>query len=435
MPSQFFALIFAENFFDLVFATYLALRGKRVAVVAAKDRLQNSADSLLLDPFRSRLVCDWLGLQLKAEKHPYIPDFHLISPGRRLELFWDRPRREFALERDLGRDWKKFSGLIDRLVELGSQCQERVKQLQLVHFKFGADLVSRLFSRASPGFGQGSLGELLRQSGVSDVERQLVLAPLKLFSPYFQESSPLFSAALLWRFLLATGEGSTGEDESWEGIFEILEANGALVQEQPFALVTSGKKLSQLKLRTGRAIEADFFFAEPNRVFFLLDELKRESRQAKSLMGKFPRATFFSHVFRMDSELWPEPMSQRVLWVPGLEKEPKEFLLIARGITPSTLQLSISYAMRKGETKPLEPTEIFDALKGLFPWLTEKKFESRSEPVAFHQHLKFHPSELGAPKIKTSFTNLYLSPSELVPLFGLAGIFRLAQIMEEMDRE
>lgn len=435
MASHFFALIFAGNFLDLVFATYLALRGKRVAVVASKDRLQSSADALLLDPFRSRIVCDWLGLPLKSEKHPYIPDFQVISPSRRLELFWDRPRREFALERDLGKDWRKFSGLVDRLVELGSQYQEQVKQRQLVNFKFGADLVSRLFSRVSPGLGDGSLGDLLRQSGVGDAERQLVMAPLKLFSPYFQESSPVFCAALLWRFLLATGEGSAGEDESWEGIFEILEANGALVQEQPFALGTSGKKLAQLKLRTGRAIEADFFFAEPNRVFFLLDEEKRESRQAQSLMSRFSRATFFNHIFRMDSELWPEPMSQRVLWAPGLEKEPKEFLLIARGITPSTLQLSLSYAMRKGEARPLDPLEIFDALKGLFPWLTEKKLESHSEPVAFHQHLKFHPSELAAPEIKTSFANLYLSPSELVPLFGLTGMFRLAQSLDELDKK
>ena len=435
MSSQFFALIFAESFLDLVFAAYLALLGKRVAVVASKERLQGSADALLMDPFRSRVICDWLGLPLKSEKDPFIPDFQIITPNRRVELFWDRTRREFTLERDLGPDWKKFSALVDRLVELGNQYQEQVKEHQILSLKFGADMLSRVFSRVKPAFGDGTLGDLIKESGIGGEERQLIMSPLKIVSPYFQETSPLFSAALLWRFLLATGEGSAGEDESWQGIFEILDANGALVQEQPFALITSGKRLASLKLRTGRSIEADYFFAEPNRVFYLLDEERRESRQAKTLVGKFSRATIFNHIYRMDSELWPEPMSQRVLWIPGFEKEPKEFLLIARRITPGTLQVSISYGLRKGDASPLETLDVFDAIKGLFPWLTEKKLESQAEPLAYHQHLKFHPSELAAPEIKTSFSNLYLSPSELVPLFGFNGMFRLAQNLDELDKK
>ena len=435
MASRFFALIFAENFLDLVFATYLALRGKRVAVVASKDRLQSSADALLLDPFRSRVVCDWLGMPLKSEKDPYIPDFQVISPGRRLELFWDRPRREFALERDLGRDWKKFSGLIDQLVELGGQYQEQVKARQLVSFKFGADLVSRLFSRVNPRLGNGSVGDLIRQSGIGPAESELVMAPLRAFSPYFTLSAPLFSAALLWRFLLATGEGSAGEEESWESIFEILAQNGALVQEPPYMLLTAGKRLAELRLRSGRSLEADWFFAEPNRVFYLLDEEKRESRQAKALFGKFSRATMFNHIYRMNSDAWPEPMSRRVLWVPGWQREPEEFLLIARKITPLSTQVSVSYGLRKGEARPLENIEIFDAVKALFPWLSEKKLESRGEPFAFHQHLKFHPAELAAPQIKTSFSNLCLPPSELAPLFGFNGMFRLAQILDGLDKK
>ena len=303
MASQFFALIFAESFLDLVFAAYLALLGKRVAVVASRERLQGSADVLLMDPFRSRVVCDWLGLPLKSEKDPFVPDFQIITSGRRVELFYDRPRREFALERDLGPDWKKFSALVDRLVELGNQYQEQVKERQILNLRFGADVFSRVFSRVKPTFGDGSLGDLIREFGINNEERQIIMAPLKLVSPYFQETSPLFSAALLWRFLLATGEGSAGEEESWQGIFEILDANGSLVQEQPFALITSGKRLASLKLRTGRLIEADYFFAEPNRIFYLLDEEKRGEPPSQRLGGQILARNHFQprlpHGFRV----------------------------------------------------------------------------------------------------------------------------------------
>lgn len=435
MADQFFALIFADSFLDLVFAAYLALQGKKVGVVANKLQLQCSADTLLLDPFRSRTVCDWLGLPLKSEKDSFTPEFQIISPKHRLEIFWDRPRREFVLERDLGKDWKKFSALLDHLAELGGVFQEQVKEHKLVDFKFGSGILSRFFSKVKPVFDKSSLADLVSQYELDPWQQRLVMAPLKIISPFFQDSSPLVSGALLWKFLLSGAEGSAGESESWEGIFEILAANGSLIEEPAQSLTARGKKLMTLKLRSGREIEAEHFFGEPNRVFYLFEYDKRESRQAKSLMAQFARATFYNHTFRIDAGHWPEPMSERVLWVPAGQGEPSEFLLIARRVTPKTIQLSLSYGLPKGEVKPLSNTEIFDALRPLFPWVAAKDLEPQAESMPFHQHLRFHVSQIDFPRIRTGFANLCLSPSELMPLFGFHGMFRLAEILRDMDKK
>lgn len=432
MAEQFFGIVFAENFIDLVFATYLGLLGKKVAVVASKERLQGSADSLLLDPFRSRIVCDALGLAQKPEKDAFTPDFQILSPEFRVDFFWDRPRREFALARDLGKDWKKFSSLIDRLVELGNSYQEEIKKFKIIDFGFKAGFWPKIFSKARPNPRGETLGGLFREFDAGERERQLVLSALRIVSPYFQESSPLFCAGLLWRFLFATGEGGSGRDESWESVFEMLAANGALIQEPAVSVSARGKRLERLKVQPNREIEAECYFAEPNTLFYLLEEEKREARIGKGLVGKFPRATFFSHIFRMNAEAWPEAMTDRCLWLSGEQKEPKELLLIAKKATPKTISLSISYGLRKGEAKPLESFEIFQALQKLLPWLTEKKLEGQLEPFGFHQHLRFHPSQLSSPEIKTSFTNLYLPPSELVPFFGFTGMLRFAEALAEV---
>jgi len=435
LSDQFFALIFAENFLDLVFAAYLAQQGKRVGVAASKAQLQSSADALLLDPFRSRTVCDWLGLPLKSEKSSFTPDFQIISPKHRLEIFWDRPRREFTLERDLGKDWKKFSALIDHFVELGDVFQGQIKEHKIVDFKFGSRIWARFFSKVKPAFDKTSISDLVNQYELGPESKRLVMAPLKIISPFFRSGSPLFSGALLWKFFLSGAEGNAGESESWEAIFEILAANGSLIEEPAQALIARGKKLVTLKLHSGRELSAEHFFGEPNRVFYLFEYDKRETRHAKSLMSQFARATFYNHVFRMNSSLWPEPMSERVLWVPAGETEPPEFLLISHQVTPKSIQLSLSYGLQKGEAKPLSNIEIFDALRGLLPWLSAKDLEPESESMPSHQHLRFHPSQLDFPGVRTAFTNLYLSPSELIPFFGFQGMFRLAEIMMDTDKK
>jgi hypothetical protein len=435
LSDQYFALIFAENFLDLVFAAYLALQGKRVGVVANKAQLQNSADALLLDPFRSRTVCDWLGLPLKSEKNSFTPDFQIISPKYRLELFWDRTRREFVLERDLGRDWKKFSALIDHLVELGDLFQGQIKEHKIVDFKFRSRILARFFSTVKPTFDKTSLSDLVNQYELGPEHKTLLMAPLKIISPFFRSSSPLFSGALLWKFLLSGAEGSAGEAESWEAIFEILSANGALIEEPAQALTSKGKKLLTLKLHSGREIAAEHFFGEPNRVFYLFEYEKRESRHAKSLMAQFARATFYTHVFRMNSSLWPEPMCERVLWAPAGETEPSAFLLISHQVTPKSIQVSLSYGLQKGEAKPLSNMEIFEGLRGLLPWLAAKDLESEAESLPAHQHLRFHASQIDYPAVSTAFSNLFLNPSELMPFFGFQGMFRLAEILMETDRK
>jgi hypothetical protein len=215
----------------------------------------------------------------------------------------------------------------------------------------------------------------------------------------------------------------------------MLAANGALIQEPILSVQAEGKRLESFKIQPRREIEAECCFAEPNTLFYLLEEEKREARIGKALMGKFPRASFFSHIFRIDAEAWPEAMTDRCLWLSEEQKEPKEFLLIAKSVSSKTISLSVSYGLRKGEAKPLESFEIFQAFQKLLPWLTEKKLESQLEPFAFHQHLRFQPSQLSAPEIKTSFTNLYLSPSELVPFFGFSGMLRFAEALAEVDNK
>jgi len=429
-------LILADNFFDLVFAGYLILSGNKVRVVANQEEVEDWQGALLLDPFRSQMICGRLGLPLKKEKGPFTPDFQIISPKYRLDFFWDRHRRDFCFQRDLGPEAQKFSSVLDRLVKGGKEFEEKVREFPLISGRKNAEFLLRFFSRAKalpePGV---RIKDLIRGSGISKELSEILLAPLRIFSPHFQEDSPFFSSALLWRFLLSGEAGMAEGRESWSSFFEILNASKSLLIEEPVSLEVGGKKIIELRMRSGRKIRADLFFASPGTVLELLNEKDRESRRAKALAEKFPRSTVFTHFYEMKAEAWPEAMSERVVWIPGREEEPKEFLICARPLTGATNLAAISYGRRKGEVKPLNEEDLLQNLAGLFPWLKGERMARKKETRVFHQYLKLESSRLFYPLIRTSFENLFLSPSELVPLMSFPGLFRLAERMAEEEKK
>ncbi len=436
MAEQYLFLILAENFYDLVFAAYLTLLGKKVRVVARKDELEDSQTLLLLDPFRSQLVAGRLGLPLKKEKDPFTPDFQILSSSFRLDFFWDRPRRKFSFSRDLAGEDQKFLLTLDRLFQRGKEFEEKVRELPLISAHKNREFFLRLFSRAKGARGAGgSVAELFSETGIPRELANALLAPLRIFSPHFQASSAFFSAALLWRYLLSGEDGVAAGRESWNSFSELLTQSGSLISEDPVGLELSGKRLSELRLKSGRKIRADFFFAAPGRVLELLGEKDRESRRARALAQQFPRSTIFTHFYEMKTEAWPEAMSERVSWITGREDEPKEFLVCSKPLTGKSNQVSVSYGRRKGEVKPLGEEELFSILVGLFPWLKNEPLPRRKEVKAFHQYLKLEPSRIFYPRLRTRFANLFLSPSELVPLLGFAGLFRLAERLVEDAKE
>jgi len=428
LPEKFFAIIFPENFYDLLFAGYLAFKGKRVAVIGNKALLNSFAKFLLLNPYRSLLVCDHLGLSLKPEKNFYLPDFQIITSQQRLDFFYDRLRRDFALERELGEEGKNFSGFLDKLVELGRQIEEKLKTEDLFRKIFRSSWWEKFgFGSKVLSFYQSSLSNLVQNSGLKKELMELVLSGLRIFSPYFKESDSAFSSALLFRFLLSASQAEASTEDSELSILEIISANGRLIEEEPEAMMVDGKRIASLSFSLKKEISAEWFFISPRKSFELLIEKDKETRRAKELAGRFPRASLYLHSYFFKASSWPEPMAERALWIEPKRKEIKEWLLVSSPLSENLKELSVSY-FRRGESKPLEDEEIFQVLKGLFPWLNQR-LERKAEPVISHQYLKFAPSQLTHPELKTSFLNLLLLPSELAPFFGLSGIFKLAEVL------
>lgn len=436
MAEEKLYLIFAENFYDLVFAVYLNLLGKKVRVSANRDSLENASELIPLDPFRSQLLAGRLGLPIAKEKDPYVPDFQIISQKYRLDFFWDRYRRDFSFNRDLGQDAEKFSNLLNRLVKTGRELELAIQNLPLIAPKKNAEFFLNLLSRAKTFPDQNlQLKSVFASAGISSELSQILIAPLRIISPHFSESSSFLSASIIWRFILSGAEGIVSSKESLASFMEILTASKSLILEEPLSIEISAGKITELRLHSGRRIQADLFFASPPKILELLNEKDRESRKAKSLAERFPRSTIFSHFYEIKSDALPEAMAERVIWISARTEDPKEFLLCSKPLTGALNLICISYARRKGEAKPLNEEDLLQTLLGLFPWTKAEPPKKRKEPLGFHQYLKLEPVKFYYPQLRTSFSNLFLTPSELIPILGFPGLFRFAERLAEEEKD
>ncbi len=427
MTEQFFALILPENFFDLIFASYLSLLGKRIALILPPES-PNLAQSILIDPYCSQLVCTKLGIGEKFRTDPFEPDFQILSPRFRVDIFAQRDKRRFALERDLKELGKEFFSFLDRLLAQTELWQEELKNkfpLPKSRFWFFQELFQRLSARS---FSFQTLQAFRQENGFSPQIDELALAPLFCFSPYFHQNAPALSVGLLWRFLLSGSEQGSQEKET--GLEEIISEAGEIISEEIIELKAEKKKITTAQISSGKEISARYYFLSPNRAFALLDEEEREKKPARALASIFARTTFCQHWYEISPELVPEALAPRAVWFQ--QGEPRALLLVVRK-EKRKAELGVCYFLKKSQPRALSDEEIVQILRGVFLWLLSEQIEKKSKPSFFHQFLKFSPFQLKSPKLKTSYDNLFLPAGELVPFLGLHGIFRWAEILSQEE--
>ena len=427
MKEQFFALIFPENFFDLLFASYLSLLGKKVALSLPEDN-SDLTRSILIDPYLSQLVCTRLGIGERARENPYEPDFQILSPDFRVDIFAQRDKRRFALERDLKELGEEFFSFLDRLLAQTEPWEEELKTnfpLPRSRFRFIQELLQSLSARS---FSFQTLQGFRQENGFSPQIDELALAPLVCFSPYFHQNAPALSVGLLWKFLLSSSE--QGSEEKETRLEEIISASGKIIPQEIIALKTEKKSFISARPSSGEELSARYYFFSPNRAFALLDEEERERKPARALASIFARTTFCQHRYEISPELVPEALAPRAVWVQ--KSEPRAVILVLKK-QKRKAELVVGYFLRKSEPRALSDEEIAQILQGIFLWLSQEQLEKKAKPGFSHQFLKFSPLQLKSPRLGTSYVNLFLPASELVPFLGLSGIFRWAEVLAQEE--
>ncbi len=426
MKNQLFALVIPENFFDFIFACYLALLGKKVAVVADKKDVLLLEKASIINPQSSSIICNHLGISPAPKKDEFEPDFQIISSRYRLDFFSNRKLRKFAFERDLAQKGEKLIPLIDELLNQSIEFENQIKQIQLISQNKLTALFKRFFP-ASIGQSTATLQSLFEQFELDDELKKLILAPLKFLSPYFYSDFPLLSSSLLWRFFLSCQEETSEEKEN---ISDFITESVLMIEAPPEHIKLTKKAIAGIKLSSGEEIIARYYFSSPQKIFSLLDENERESRSAHKLASIFARTTFALHKYEIDEEIIPEALACRVLAV--YDSPPNEMLLT---ITESKgkKELFISYVQKKTQEKALGDDEIFARLKLIFPWLAEDQIKPAQKPRFFHQYLRFHQHQLKIPNLRTPIKNLFLPASELMPFFGIDGLFHLAETISQKE--
>ncbi len=443
--DDFGAVVWGDSLGDWLSAAELVLAGVRTGLLIPQAT-QSEAPGFpeaVFSPSSSDIIANRFGFSPWGEaENAYEPDFQVVTPQHRIDIFGDDSEFRLGLDRDVPEYAGNLNELFSELDGIGREFEVWLEHAPGYPALTWRDLWQwRLISaRTMPRKFLEPFSEILGRHQVPDSLKLVMSAPLSLFSPLQAENLPAARAACLWRFLRrVSGNGNSGQDLQG-ALSDIISANGEVIRSMPAKAELGGRLVKSLMFYDGREIGFQALLARPGDFFSILDADQRELRVAKKIAAYFPRYAYYTLFFRIERDAVPEAMARRVIFVLSTRRElwgDNMMLLTRYRRVPRWDTLAVTLGYPKGDMEPPPADFVFESLQSLMPFLRADQLE-QDETIAPKSH-KFYLPRAGlaaAPGLGTPLKNLFIAFSEILPRLGPVALFLAARgLAEKLKRD